>query len=99
MKPNHLAALTQFIKKKKFNEALTLAKGEDLINQYIELLSTNRDYKKALKIIRNEKLDYKLYPKLIERAQKNYVRYLIKNFDWVKIYFYKNCRFLVVFLI
>lgn len=78
-----LQNLKKLIKKKRFDEASKFAEKCDLVNQYINLLTTNRDYKKAFKYLSRNKMDYKTYPGLEERAYKSHVRYLIKKFEWV----------------
>jgi ribosome-interacting GTPase 1 len=81
-----LSNLKKLIKKKKFDQAVNLAESNNYVQEYIELLSNNRDYKKAFKYLKKNEMDYNNYPQLIERAHKNYIRYLIKNFEWVGYY-------------
>lgn len=83
METNTQQTLKKLVKKKKFTKAEKLALEKNLLQEYITLLTTNRDYKKAYKLLKDQGLDYNDHPNLIERAQKMHVRYILNNNTWV----------------
>ena len=82
--------LKRLVKKKKFDVAEILAKEHGKFDFLMSILSTNKYYKTGFKILKKNGMDYYKYPGLMGRAQKCYVRYLLKNFEWVRTVLHKS---------
>lgn len=74
--------LSVFIKKSKFKDAEKYALENGMFNELIDALSTNRNNKQAIQIIKRNKREVTEFPLLLKRLKKRYVRFVGYNFSF-----------------
>ncbi len=78
--------VTQKINKGKVNDVEKLVKADDdLFDYMIEIMSNNKNAKRASEIVAKYNKDFMKYPELVKRLEKKAIRFLISDQPWSMI--------------
>lgn len=92
-----LCELSLLIKNKDFDKAVKFSKNNSCFEELILLLSDNKNYRTAFRILKDAQIDCNNYPELIIRSKKAYFRFIYSSFnvEFVELRFYSQKEFLV----